>query len=153
MYNIICYLFNYVFIFYGASAGKNPPVTCFFIISYLTYHLETTSTSTTIRSDRLQSDFTVPWSIGVCTPSLVPFCLFWRFPRWNKTVYKIERQFTKLFSFVSSIQNQPIPRNLNKDFLLKLWKRFNTNKVEVSLYPCIQHICMQCYVLICVCCW
>lgn len=120
--------------FMGPQQEKNPPLACFFIISYLTYHLEATSSSTTIRSDRLQSDFTVLWSIGVCTPSLVSFCLFWPFPRLNKTVYNIERQLTELFSFVSSFQNPPMPRNLNKNCLLKLWKRFNTNKVEVSLY-------------------
>lgn len=120
--------------FMGPQQEKKTPLTCFFIISYLTYHLETTSSSTTICSDRLQSDFTVSWSISVCTPSLVSFCLFWRFPRLNKTVYNIERQLTELFSFVSSFQNPPMPRNLNKNFLLKLWKRFNTNKVEVSLY-------------------
>lgn len=123
-----------VYFLWGLSRKKKPPLTCFFIISYLTYHLETTSSSTTIRSDRLQSDFTVSWSIGVCTPSLVSFCLFWRFPRLNKTVYNSERQLTELFSFVISFQNPLMPRNLHNNFLLKLWKRFNTNKVEVSLY-------------------
>lgn len=136
--------------FMGPQQEKKTPLTCFFIISYLTYHLETTSSSTTICSDRLQSDFTVSWSISVCTPSLVSFCLFWRFPRLNKTVYNIERQLTELFSFVSSFQNPPMPRNLKTIFFLS----YEKDSIQTRLrYLCIQHICMQCHVFICVCCW
>lgn len=138
--------------FIGPQQEKNPPLACFFIISYLTYHLEATSSSTTIRSDRLQSDFTVLWSIGVCTPSLVSFCLFWPFPRLNKTVYNIERQLTELLSFVSSFQN---PWKKCLETLIKIvFLSYEKDSIQTRLrYLCIQHICMQCHVFICVCCW